>query len=68
LSGGYSLYSGFVPKSQGTDSGTGTQGLEGLIGRFGTKIDGTPSTLVIGVLGLGSTVPIYASANAFIKS
>ena len=68
LSGGYSLYSGFVPKSQGTSSSTGTQALEGLIGRFGTKIDGTPSTLVIGVLGLGATVPLYASANAFIKS
>ena len=68
LSGGYTLYSGFVPKSQGTSSGVGTQALQGLIGRFGTKIDGTPSVLAIGAMGLGATVPIYASANAFIKS
>jgi len=68
LSGGYSLYSGFVPKSQGTSSGTGVQALEGLIGRFGTKINGTPSTLVIAARGLGATAPLYVSANAFIKS
>ena len=68
ISGGYSLYSGFVPKSQGTSSNTNTQPLEGLVGRFGTKIDGTPVTLVVAALGLGSTAPLYASANAFIKS
>jgi hypothetical protein len=68
LSGGYTMYSGFVPKSQGTSSNVGSQDIAGLIGRFGTKIDGTPSILVIGVLGLGATVPVYVAANAFIKS
>lgn len=68
LSGGYTMYSGFIPKSQGTSSNIGSQDISGLLGRFGTKIDGTPSVLVIGALGLGATVPLYAAANAFIKS
>lgn len=68
LSGGFALYSGFIPKSQGTSTGVGSQDIQGLLGRFGTKIDGTPVTLIIAALGLGATVPLYASANAFIKS
>lgn len=68
VSGGFTLYSGFIPKSQGTTSNIGSQDIQGLLGRFGTKIDGTPSVLVIAALGLGATVPLYAAANAFIKS
>jgi hypothetical protein len=68
VSGGYPLYSGFIPKSQGTASGTGVQNIEELVGTFGTKIDGTPETLTIAVLGLGATVAVYAAANTFINS
>lgn len=68
VSAGYTMYSGFIPKSQGTSSNIGSQDIAGLIGRFGTKIDGTGDILVIAALGLGSTVPLYAAANAFIKS
>lgn len=68
VSGGYPLYSGFIPKSQGTAAGTGVQSIEELVGTFGTKIDGTPEILTIAVLGLGATVPVYIAANAFINS
>ena len=68
VSGGYPLYSGFIPKSQGTAAGTGVQSIEELVGTFGTKIDGTPETLIIAVLGLGATVAVYTAANVFINS
>jgi hypothetical protein len=68
VSAGYTMFTGFIPKSQGTSSNIGSQDIQGLIGRFGTKINGTPDILVIAARGLGSTLALYAAANAFIKS
>lgn len=68
LSGGFGLYSGFVPKSQGTSSSTGTASLPGLFGRFGTQINGNPDTLIIGGMGLGAAVAVYSSFNATLKA
>lgn len=68
LSGGYSLYSGYVPRSQGTGAGTGGVEITSLFGRFGTQINGTPDTLVLGGMGLGATATVLASFNAIQKA
>jgi hypothetical protein len=68
LSGGYCLYSGYCPRSQGTGVGTGGVEITSLFGRFGTLINGTPNTLVLAGMGLGSTSTVYASFNAIQKA
>lgn len=68
LSGGYSLYSGYVPRSQGTGAGTGGVEITSLFGRFGTQINSTPDTLVVAGMGLGSTATVYSSFNAIQKA
>lgn len=68
LSGGYTLYSGYVPRSQGTGAGTGGVEITSLFGRFGTQIDGTPDTLVLAGIGLGNTATVYANFNAIQKA
>ena len=68
LSGGYTLYSGYVPKSQGTGAGTGGVEITSLFGRFGTQINGTPDVIVLAGMGLGATAPVYAAFNAIQKA
>lgn len=68
LSGGYSLYSGYCPRSQGTSAGQGGVEITSLFGRFGTQINSTPDTLVIAGMGLGATATTYASFNAIQKA
>ena len=68
LSSGYSLYSGYVPKSQGTAAGTGGVEISSLFGRFGTQINSTPDTLVLAGMGLGATATVLASFNAIQKA
>lgn len=68
LSGGYSLYSGYAPRSQGTGVGTGGVEITSLFGRFGTQINNNPDTLVIAGMGLGATATVYASFNAIQKA
>ena len=67
-SGGYSLYSGYVPNSQGTDSGLGGTEISSLFGRFGTRINSDPDILVLGGMGLGSTSTVLATFNAVQKA
>lgn len=64
VSGGFEMYSGFVPKSQGTAASLQSLDLTGLLGRFGANINGTPETLIIGGMGLGATATVLASINA----
>ena len=68
LSGGYSLYSGYTPKSQGTSSGLGGTEISSLFGRFGTKINSDSDILVLGGMGLGSTSTVLATFNAVQKA
>jgi hypothetical protein len=68
LSGGFSLYSGYVPKSQGTAAGTGGVEITSLFGRFGTKINSDPDTLVVAGMGLGASATVFASFNAIQKA
>ena len=68
VSGGYELASGFVLRSQGTAVSTATESLAGILGRFGTSINGTPETLVLAAAGIGGGAALYASMNALIKS
>lgn len=68
LSGGYSLYSGYVPRSQGTGAGTGGVEITSLFGRFGTQLNGTPDTLILGGMGLGGTATVLATFNAIQKA
>ena len=68
LSGGYTLYSGYCPRSQGTGAGTGGVEITSLFGRFGTQINGTPDTLVLAGMGLGGTPTVLASFNAIQKA
>lgn len=68
LSGGYSLYSGYCPRSQGTSAGTGGVEITSLFGRFGTQINSTPDTLVIAGIGLGATATVLATFNAIQKA
>lgn len=68
LSGGYSLYSGYCPRSQGTGVGTGGIEITSLFGRFGTQINNNPDTLVIAGMGLGSTATVLATFNAIQKA
>lgn len=68
LSGGYSLYSGYCPRSQGTGVGVGGIEISSLFGRFGTQINNTPDTLVIAGMGLGSTATVLATFNAIQKA
>lgn len=63
LSGGFELFSGFAPKSQGTSSTLGAIEIAGALGRFGTKINGTPDTLVIAGMGMGATATVLGSVN-----
>lgn len=68
LSGGYSLYSGYCPRSQGTSAGTGGVEITSLFGRFGTQINGTPDTLVLAGMGIGGTPTVLATFNAIQKA
>jgi len=68
LSGGYSLYSGYCPRSQGTGVGTGGVEITSLFGRFGTRINNTPDILVIAGMGLGATATVLATFNAIQKA
>lgn len=68
LSGGYSLYSGYCPRSQGTSAGQGGVEITSLFGRFGTQINSAPDTLVLAGMGLGATATTYASFNAIQKA
>lgn len=68
LSGGFSLYSGFCPRSQGTGVGTGGIEITSLFGRFGTQINNNPDTLVVAGMGLGGTATVLASFNAIQKA
>ena len=68
LSGGYALYSGYCPKSQGTGANVGGVEISSLFGRFGTQINGTPDIIVIGGQGLGGTATAYSCFNAIQKA
>ena len=68
VSGGYELMSGWAPRSQGTAASSESLDLAGLIGRFGTNINGTPETLIIGGMGIGATATILASVNTLQQS
>jgi len=68
LSGGYSLYSGYCPRSQGTGVGVGGIEITSLFGRFGTHINNTPDILVIAGMGLGATATVLATFNAIQKA
>lgn len=67
-SNGFELYSGFALRSQGSNNNFLSQGVAGLLGRFGTRINGEPETIVIAAMGIGGGAALYSSVNAIIKS
>lgn len=68
VSGGYELTSGFILRSQGTAVSTASESIAGVLGRFGTSINGTPETLVLAAAGIGGGAALFAAMNALIKS
>ena len=57
-----------MPYNPNLISGTGGVDVTSLFGRFGTQINSTPDTLILGGMGLGGTATVLASFNAIQKA
>jgi hypothetical protein len=69
LSGGYDVYSSYVPKGNAAvASGNTFSEIPGELVTLGTKIDGTPTTLVLFAKTIAGTAdPVFASVNLVMR-
>ena len=63
VSGGIDLLTKFIAPSQGNTVSDSEATFFDLNGRFGTKIDGTPETLVLAIRGLNASPVVWATMN-----
>lgn len=69
LSGGYQLASSFVNKgNSAVASGTGGVELLGELSVLGTRINGTPDTIVIAAKGVGGSTAMYSSIDMILRA
>lgn len=69
LSGGYDVYSAYAPKGNSANaSGNAFSEIPGELVTLGTKINGTPTTLVIFAKAtVGTATPVFASVNLVMR-
>ena len=69
LSGGYDVYSAFAPKGNSANaSGNAFSEILSELATLGTKIDGTPTTLVLCAKATtGTADPVFASMNLVMR-
>lgn len=69
LSGGYALASSYVNKgNSAVAAGTGGVELLGELSVLGTKINGTPDTLVVAAKGIGGAASLYTSIDMILRA
>jgi hypothetical protein len=69
VSGGYALASSFVNKgNSAVAAGTGGVELLGELSVLGTKINGTPDTLVVAAKGIGGAATMYSAIDMILRA